>query len=413
MHPSESITHNPTRSIIKVLFFDILTKAIIAFASMILIRSMPTTEYALYTLAMAIIMIMSEPLNASFNRIYIVGYNSFNLKDFSSSLLGTQLILVLTLTVLCLPFEVASHKIFWPTAAFLAANCVYEFLKTYFQQKLHFTQFSVIETLKNLIFTALLAWVVYINHHSLDTRQILFLQATIMIGLAIFFVPKINMFQIPQINQGIDLVRRIIRSRYKYLIGYFILLTFFLQIDVFMLKLLTTDIALATYGSAARYYGLILLILGSVHTVLLPSIQKTKQTEEWRDIFSKLEIFALVFVAFVIIAMFAAPWFIPWVDRGKYPDAIPIFRILALSTIISMRFSPFVNFLMAREDFKFLFTLIIIAIGISISLNLLAIPLWGTIGTATVTLMTNAVVTFSIYLRSMLLMKPAIKNHGS
>ena len=45
----------------------------------------------------------------------------------------------------------------------------------------------------------------------------------------------------------------IVRGEYRYLFGYFFLLAFFLQVDVFMLNVLSSRNEVATYGSAFRY----------------------------------------------------------------------------------------------------------------------------------------------------------------
>src|SRR5665648_379128 len=101
------------KTIVQVFSFDLVSKILIGLFSIILIRYMPAVEYAKYTFAIAIIVVVSQTLASSFNRIYIVGYEHFNLKESHLSFLGCQLIGIGVLILISIPFQSKYNGIYW------------------------------------------------------------------------------------------------------------------------------------------------------------------------------------------------------------------------------------------------------------------------------------------------------------
>jgi len=74
-----------------------------------------------------------------------------------------------------------------------------------------------------------------------------------------------------------------------------------------------------------------------------------------------------------------------------------VFRVLALSSIVSFAFSPHVNLLMKLERFGFLLRLILVASAVAIALHATLIPRLGALGAAIATLLASALVTVRIF----------------
>jgi O-antigen/teichoic acid export membrane protein len=108
----------------------------------------------------------------------------------------------------------------------------------------------------------------------------------------------------------------------------------------------------------------------------------------------------VVFIPAVALGALMAGWVLPWIDLGRYPDAVPTFRILAVSAVLSFAFSPHVNLLMKHERFRFLFILIVFALVVHVLLCLLLITRFGAPGAAAATLVGSACVTVPIYFES-------------
>ncbi|MDF2946796.1 MAG: oligosaccharide flippase family protein [Bacillales bacterium] len=377
------------QSILRVFSFDMMSKILIGIIGILLIRYMDTSEYALYTFSLSIINIVAQTLSNTFRRFYIVGYdNGFKDKQIES-FIGAQLLIIICFALF---FIFYTQKV--DIVDFLIINTIFgitflEFTKTIFQRELNFKQFSKIEIVRSLTFFFLTIILIYTLKYNLNAWQVLLIQSNTMILITVAFLwNKIKIKNLLKFNDFIQTGKEIVRGPYKYLIFYVFFSTILSQLDVLMLKYLSNNYHLANYGSAFRYYSLLLLALGSINSVLLPVIQNIKTRSEVDTIYSKHNKLLIVFIPIVLLGAWLSNWVLPIIDMGKYPDAVFIFQILSFSAIISFVFSPHTNFVMKFEDFKFLFCIIIVAVILNIILNLIAIPLYGSIGAALSTLIT-------------------------
>lgn len=363
---------------------------------------MSAVEYAKYTFAIAIIVVVSQTLASSFNRIYIVGYEHFNLKESLLSFLGCQLIGIGILILISIPFQSNYNGIYWLIVGLITATCLSEFSKTAYQQELRFINYSIVEIFRSAFLFILTVIIISFAGYGLKAWLVLVTQTFAM--LLSFFLTMANRLElrpILRVSEAGRVALKIISGKYKYLFGYFFLLTLFSQADVFMLRTLADDNTLATYGSAFRYYNLILLSLGAVHAVLLPTIQRVENIKELNDIIRMVNKLLLVFVPLVIGGAWASKWIIPWIDHGKYPNAILVFRILSISAILSFAFSPHVNLILRFEEFKFLLLLVCISLILDITFNLISIPRLGAAGAAISNLIAFGFLNGTIFLRSL------------
>jgi Na+-driven multidrug efflux pump len=85
--------------------------------------------------------------------------------------------------------------------------------------------------------------------------------------------------------------------------------------------------------------------------------------------------------SYYLVRCIRRPLFI-WLNSSTYEKAFDILAILSVGIWISMIFSPLVNILVSKGDFKFLFYIAIVAFALDILLNLFFVPLLGGIGAA-------------------------------
>jgi O-antigen/teichoic acid export membrane protein len=274
---------------------------------------------------------------------------------------------------------------------------------------MRFIRFSIIELSRTLLIAIGVSMAILIYGHSMTAWQVLSIQGAAMLSLfAIVFKRRLDFGNLFNFRHARELLSVILRGNYRFLFSYFFLYSFFAQIDIFMLRTLSGDLSLATYGSAFRYYALIVLLLGSVHTVFLPTTQKIGNVVELNRLFKKYMKLVLLVAPVILVGAWASQWIIPWIDTGKYPQAVSVFRILAVSAILSIAFSPYVNVIMKFEHFRFLFGLIITAIALSVGLNLVLVPQLGAVGTAISTLISFAFVNGSTFVRARRVMRTRI-----
>jgi O-antigen/teichoic acid export membrane protein len=207
-------------------------------------------------------------------------------------------------------------------------------------------------------------------------------------------------------------LRPLLHPRHGYLLGYFLVLAVFSQVDILMLRILADTDTLASYGSAARYYYLLSLALAAVHTIFLPAMQKVENVQALDELFHRHLGLLAGFAPLVAALALLSHWVLPWVDLGRYPEAVPTLQILCLSAVISFAFSPYVNLVFVFRRYRFLFFLIVAALAVNIALNAALIPTLGGKGAATATLVASACVTVSIFVLSRRLRKAARATGG-
>ena len=215
------------------------------------------------------------------------------------------------------------------------------------------------------------------------------------------FWSRVEVRDIFHLRSAWRLASQVLKGEYRFLFGYFAILALYSQADVFLMKILAGDVELAVYGSALRYYMLLLLALGATHAVLLPSIKTAKDIWELHGIIRQYRKMLFFFVPIVILGAWASGWIIPWIDQGKYPGAVLVFRILAVSSIISFAFSPYVSIVIRHEEFRFLFLLILSTLAFSLALNGFLIPRFGGVGAALTNLFSYGLLNGLIYQASL------------
>ena len=200
---------------------------------------MSAGEYAKYTFAIAIIVVVSQTLASSFNRIYIVGYEHFNFKESALSFLGCQLIGIGVLVLISIPFHSNHNGIYWMIVGLVTATCLSEFSKTTYQQELRFINYSIVEIFRSALLLILTLIMIAWFGYGLKAWLVLVAQTFAM--LLSFFLTMANRLElrpILRVSEAGRVALKIIAGKYKYLFGYFFLLTLFTQADVFMLRTL-------------------------------------------------------------------------------------------------------------------------------------------------------------------------------
>lgn len=387
------------RRFAQVLSADVLAKAALGVVSVALIRFMPSEEFARYALAVAVATVGAQILAGGFNRIYIIGHDRLGVAGRAGPFLATQLALLVLLALLAIPFADALGGTY-PLAVAVATGMVLsEFAKTLFQRELAFARYSAIEVGRALTQALAIAILIGAMGSGLRAPAVLAMQAAALLGVvAVALVPRLKWHDLFDVASSAEITRSVVAGPYAVLFVYFALVAVFSQVDILMLKGLADNFAVASYAAAFRYYSLLMLALGAMHAVLLPAVQQAESAGALDALYRQHFRLLVLFAPAVALAAWLAGWVLPWVDGGRYPDAVPAFRILAASAVISFACSPHVNLLMKLHRFRFLLGLIIAALAIAVLLNLVLVPRAGAVGAAWATLMASACVTVPVFL---------------
>jgi O-antigen/teichoic acid export membrane protein len=124
------------------------------------------------------------------------------------------------------------------------------------------------------------------------------------------------------------------------------------------------------------------MALTAANAVLSPAAQRIRTQEHTVELRRQHGAALLLFLPVVAIAIAGAGFVIPAIDGGRYPESPAVFRILAISSLLSFAMSPALNLVLRYEDFRFLTVAAATACVLGPVLNLLLIPRFGAMGTA-------------------------------
>ncbi len=388
--------------IIRVFSADLVSKVLLGATALMSIRFIADPrQYALLTLAVASVTLTSQVLATSFNTIFVVAADKLNLADAPARFLSFQLVAVALVALLLAPFASAAGVVFPIGIALAAGYCLSEFSKSQSQHVLDFRRFTRIElTRSGLFFGGQLALIAAVGQH-LMAWQVLAVQAvSLWLVFTVFMRTRVTWRGLLDVRSGVQVARTVLTSPFRLLFMQYACIAMLMQIDVWMLKALTGDSVVAAYGSAYRYYTLAMMVSTSMWSILLPVVQRAASADDLERLFRKqLKVWALLAPVVVVLAV-AAPWWVPLVDEGRYPEAVRVFQILSASALLSVAFSPHMSVLMRFEDFRFSVGAAGAALVTAVVLHLSLIPIWGGVGAAWATLCAFLVLNGAAFLRS-------------
>ena len=388
--------------IVRVFSADLLSKVLLGVTALMSIRFIQDpAQYALLTLAVASVTLTSQILATSFNTIFVVAADKLQLADAPSRFLSFQLLAVGLLTLGLLPFARQLGVVFPIGVALASGYCLSEFSKSQSQHSLDFRRFTRIElTRSSLFFGGQLVLIATVGRHLMAWQVLAVQAASLWVVFVLFMRTRVAWRGLMDVGSGLQVARTVLASPFRLLFVQSALIAVLMQADVWMLKAIAGDATVAAYGSAYRYYTLAMMVSTSMWSILLPVVQRAATSAELDTLFRKqLRVWAVV--APVVIALaWAAPWWIPLVDEGRYPEAVRVFQILAASALLSVAFSPHMSVLMRFEDFGFTVGACAAALVVGVSLHWVLIPLWGATGAAWATLCAFLVLNGSAFLRS-------------
>ena len=185
----------------------------------------------------------------------------------------------------------------------------------------------------------------------------------------------------------------------------------FAYANVFVIASLLDDEAIASYGAATRYLA---IILGPVPALLAVIRVRTSQ----HDVVDSTDVQANMLLswikrtivpvgAMVAIAALAAPFVIPLLDKGHYPDSVPIFQLLMIPALVIYATMPGASMLMAQRRYRTLAVIYAVALAIEVAAAVLAAELIGVIAVAATAAVVGAGEASTVALVAMRIRTPA------
>jgi O-antigen/teichoic acid export membrane protein len=388
-------------AVANVFGLDLVAKVILGVTGIVLIRLMPSDEYARYTFAIAIIAMVTEALIGSWRSVYVAGMRRFGARDSAGTFLGAQILIVVVAVLATVPFREAASGLYFVIVVAIAGKALVEVARGSLQRALRFSSYAGVELARAVLLCASVWVVAAAVGQEMRAWQPLSLEAAGLVGLGLYLlISQRGLPGILRIREAARLIRTVLASDYRYFGAYMIVLALFGQQDIFLLRVLGGELPLATYGSTLRYYALLSMALAAVHAVFLPLAQRVETAEDMNRLLASHRKLVVAFAPVAIVGIVVAGWAIPWIDQGRYPGAVLAFRILAISSVVSFTFSPYVNLLIRFEDFRFMLVILMIGLFLDAGLNLALIPTAGAAGAAVASSLSSGLITTSIFVRT-------------
>jgi O-antigen/teichoic acid export membrane protein len=160
------------------------------------------------------------------------------------------------------------------------------------------------------------------------------------------------------------------------------------KIDVFMLKRLSNEYEVGVYAGATQFIYPFMFVSSALMSAIYPMLTRNLTV---RDAFDKIHAMSTYILGAIGLLMsgflfLASPVFYDYFFAHKYDAALPIYRILVWYLALVFFYGGYSNTIVAKGGVKFLLALNVVMIAVNVIGNVFAIPLYGAVGAAIVTI---------------------------
>lgn len=380
-----------------VFLFDLIGKIIVGVQSIIVIRLLCPSDYAQYTnfieIGGLVLSIIGTGLSIPF--VTNVALERSNQEAYSFKLYRACCLGVLILSISFLAFLPLFREIYKLSFVSIVIALVYgcaqsltKMSQSYYQSINKFRISGIILNIRNIILFIVIV-LLYFIVDELPFRALIIVSAcavlvSFLVGDIIISKNQKEQYQIPFKNLFGDLLNLVKES--KWLIGHLILTNFFSSICLLMLNIVGTEIDVANYGVANKYYQILMLFLASLQTVLRVKTCDEKFISDdsyRRNYIKKWTIRAFLLSSIIaILGIVISPWALSILNGDGYDSAIPIFQVLLISVVLGYTFSINTVMMISLKKEKILFFNSIICLFISGALCYTLYPIIGAISAA-------------------------------
>lgn len=383
------------RSLSLVLTGDVLVRALTGITGLILVRFMAKSDFADYVVITGTANLIGSALSGAFGTLYIVRHKELGLQTKRGEFFYSLIALTAVLAILLSLFNDYFHGLEVVAGLLLLTSVISEFARNVERQELNFLFFSIFNFVRGLSFLLFVAALILWFPTHLTAKDVGVVQALTM---ALASYPVLQFLrQRPEVKAVVQIFRVVIRENFL-LFSYVLLVGLLSQVDVVYLRWWSDEQQIAAFGAAFRYYALLMAVFGAVDKVLQPHLALADSNDEMRALFSRIRSFFLIIVPMIAMAGILAPWILPLIDHGKFPESVPAFQILCVSSALSLVLSPYANVLFVHKKFKFLFVGASLALVANFIFNLILVPRLGAIGSALTILVVGGVMNFTFFM---------------
>lgn len=385
-----------------VLIFDIISKLLMAVATIVIVRLLSIDEYAIYTKFHSISVLSTTIIGTGLALAYVrfAAEKVSRGQDNSFGLFKLCSLLVCLATIISFIAIPIINKSFNTTFFISIISLIYggvlalnKMNQSYFQVDERFSTSGIITNIKNITLCLGVA-VLPIFFSNITATQTIY--ATIISAIIAYLIGYIYISK-NSTTQTFSSDKSLLRALFKeswWLIIYSLLVCLFDQGCVIIMSHIASIEDIAIYGVASKYYALMLTFLSSLMTVLRirTSNQSMVDSKDNRKAFVINWIKRVWWIAGAVClcTILVSRPVLTLLNGNEYIDAVPVFNILVIGVFIGYIFAPNVAVMMSAKRYKELCALALISFIINCVICVTLIPKCGAIGAAVAVVISNA-----------------------
>lgn len=368
-----------------------------------LIRFLSSGEYGIYTLVWAQVMLLSPLVDfgtTSYGVVHLVNEKKSMLKSLLDLRLALSVIIFILTVILSLIFFSSNIKIY----LYILITTTVIFTNTFSGSYL------IINALKNklylssrnsIIFNSLIIFFSIIS--LIIWKRLLILFLITFIGYNAYSLINIILIRKElgsfSFNFAFKDWLNILKRSYIYvLISFFA--GFYFKIDVFLLQMMKGIYDVGIYSAGYKFFEGLLFLAFSYNMTATPILSRLIKNKY--ELFGKLmkDSIFLVFIGLsvVFIIQLLSPLLLPLIFKTTYGPSIQVLQIVILTLPFILINSVFMNLLYVLQKAKYVIYIFIIQTIINISLNIFFIPRYSYFGAAWVTVVSEFINFFFLFL---------------
>jgi O-antigen/teichoic acid export membrane protein len=355
------------RGFISTFTLDVVGRGLSALATIIFIRALGVSSFAYLVLFLNIGQFAGSALTGGIRMRYMrmeaervsrghEGHGGFALAMATSLLLvlGVGTLALLGVTLIDSGGSASSRWLFVGlTAAYTAGNAAIEMGIFHYQAHLKFVRAGVIGIARS---AATIAVAIAAVTGAIDSgpATAALVTATIFLVAAVVCAPLVR----ETLSRPAAMLNDEFGRESAWLTLYYLGSAGFAYADIFIVAGFLNDAAVSSYGAALRY---IAIVVGPMPALIAVVRVRTSQGdlvdshEAQADLmWTWMRRSLLPVTAIIGAAAIAAPFVIPLLDGGRYPDSIPIFEVMLLPALINYLTLPGPNLLMTQKRYRLL-----------------------------------------------------------
>lgn len=380
------------KSILVVFNADMLSKVIVAFTEILLIRGLTKSDYGYFTIFITTMTFFGSIISNGIN-LKLVSIASKNnpcenhtpLDIFQASLLFQVLLFIIFAIILNSYSTTVSIWLFsnsgYGNTLFLGYLCslgyiFFQIARSYYQANEQFVLYGRSLNVKKVLLCVGVLILFKLNMIHLHSVEYVYILVEYLYGAALLLI-SINIFEkILKIN---------IKNFSKlYLQGsslffYYLFLSITERLGVIFLTRYYPAETVAEYGVASKFFMILMMTMPPIYAVLMPKLSKIEF-----DIQDSHKLFLRRWVKFtwwtigpILLLSTIAKYVLPLISGENYIQSINIFRILSIAYFFVLIFAPATSILIIKNDEKYLvFVSIITLVSTYIGLAIF-VPIYG------------------------------------